>query len=106
MRKGDNGKKVLGLIVILILMCVGSIFSGVVAAITYDPQAAVNYADTWWNVRNPNYYDYSSEGGDCATLQWNSVSNSNADKYLYDMDIATGQSVGYYEPNQTQLDSI
>jgi hypothetical protein len=59
MRKGDKGKKVLGLILIVLLMFVGSIFSGVVAATTYDPQAAVNYADTWWNGRNPNYHDYS-----------------------------------------------
>jgi hypothetical protein len=34
----------------------------------YNPQAAVNYADTWWNGRNPNYHDYSSEGGDCANF--------------------------------------
>jgi hypothetical protein len=34
----------------------------------YDPQAAVNYANTWWNGRNPIYHDYSSEGGDCANF--------------------------------------
>ena len=35
---------------------------------TYDPLAAVNYADTWWNGRNSNYHDYSSSGGDCANF--------------------------------------
>jgi hypothetical protein len=34
----------------------------------YDPQAAVNYAEVWWDDRNPNYYDYSSSGGDCANF--------------------------------------
>jgi hypothetical protein len=32
----------------------------------YNPQAAVNYANTWWNSRNPMYYDYSP--ADCANF--------------------------------------
>ena len=32
----------------------------------YDPQAAANYADTWWNGRNPAYYDYGYN--DCANF--------------------------------------
>ncbi|MEA2075516.1 MAG: PKD domain-containing protein [Euryarchaeota archaeon] len=42
---------------------------------TYNPQAAVNYADTWCHVYNSNnpyvcdpYQDYSSRGGDCANF--------------------------------------
>jgi hypothetical protein len=34
----------------------------------YDPPAAVNYAEVWWDDRNPNYHDYSSSGGDCANF--------------------------------------
>ena len=33
---------------------------------TYDPQAAANYADTWWNGRNPAYHDYGDN--DCANF--------------------------------------
>ena len=33
---------------------------------TYDPQAAANYADTWWNGRNPAYHDYGDY--DCANF--------------------------------------
>ena len=32
----------------------------------YNPQAAANYADTWWNGRNPAYYDYGNV--DCANF--------------------------------------
>ena len=35
---------------------------------SYDPQAAVNYAEAWWNGRNPAYHDYSGSGGDCANF--------------------------------------
>ena len=35
---------------------------------TYNAAAAVKYARNWWNKRNPNYHDYSNEGGDCANF--------------------------------------
>ena len=35
---------------------------------TYNAAAAVKYARNWWNRRNPNYHDYSNEGGDCANF--------------------------------------
>lgn len=47
---------------------------GVVLAIraarsaSYDAEAAVAYAEEWWDGRNPAYYDYSYEGGDCANF--------------------------------------
>ena len=36
---------------------------------SWNHQAAVNYADTWYNGRNTaRYYDYSNQGGDCANF--------------------------------------
>jgi len=37
-------------------------------AFAYDSAAAVAYAEKWWDGRNPAYYDYSDEGGDCANF--------------------------------------
>ncbi len=36
--------------------------------IKYDRQAVYNYAQTWWDGRNPTYIDYSDMGGDCANF--------------------------------------
>jgi hypothetical protein len=49
----------------------------------------------------PNTYGLSNQNLVNALNQGQNI----LDKYLYDMGIATGQSVGYYEPYQTQLDS-
>ena len=38
------------------------------ASISYNPSGAVNYAYQWAYSRNPNYYDYSNMGGDCANF--------------------------------------
>lgn len=46
---------------LLILYLIGYSFS-------YNSQLAYNYAKTWALSRNPNYYDYSNEGGDCANF--------------------------------------
>lgn len=35
---------------------------------SYDRIKAVNYAKTWALRRNPNYYDFSSLGGDCTNF--------------------------------------
>ncbi len=32
---------------------------------TYNRNAAINYAHKWFSIRNPEYYDYSDEGGNC-----------------------------------------
>ena len=45
----------------IILFLIGYSFS-------YNAQKAVNYAQKWALSRNPNYYDYSNEGGDCANF--------------------------------------
>ncbi|WMJ23277.1 amidase domain-containing protein [Paludicola sp. MB14-C6] len=34
-------------------------------SILYNREKAVNYANTWAYLRNPNYYDFSKIGGDC-----------------------------------------
>ena len=36
--------------------------------ISYNPSAAIAYAEQWAKRRNPNYHDYSDEGGDCANF--------------------------------------
>lgn len=36
--------------------------------ISYDPNKAIAYARQWAKSRNPNYHDYSGEGGDCANF--------------------------------------
>ena len=46
---------------LLILVLIGYSFS-------YNAQKAYNYAKRWALDRNPNYYDYSEEGGDCANF--------------------------------------
>ena len=46
---------------LLILFLVGYSFS-------YNAQKAVNYAKRWALDRNPDYYDYSGMGGDCANF--------------------------------------
>ncbi|MCK4718497.1 MAG: N-acetylmuramoyl-L-alanine amidase, partial [Thermoplasmata archaeon] len=35
---------------------------------TYDRARAAEYADTYWDVYNPAYNDYTSSGGDCANF--------------------------------------
>lgn len=35
---------------------------------SYNRSAAVSYADTWANSRNPAYYDFSNYGGDCTNF--------------------------------------
>ena len=37
-------------------------------SILYDPSKAVAYAKKWAYYRNPDYYDYSNLGGDCANF--------------------------------------
>lgn len=34
----------------------------------YNRLKAVEYAQTWWNARNPNYYNFDSLGGDCTNF--------------------------------------
>ena len=34
----------------------------------YNPNNAIAYAQQWAHSRNPNYHDYSNEGGDCANF--------------------------------------
>jgi hypothetical protein len=34
----------------------------------YSPSKAIAYAQQWAHSRNPNYHDYSNEGGDCANF--------------------------------------
>ena len=34
----------------------------------YDREAALRYARTWAFKRNPSYYDFSKEGGDCTNF--------------------------------------
>ena len=34
----------------------------------YDRQKAVDYAHTWWNRRNPQFYDFENLGGDCTNF--------------------------------------
>lgn len=34
----------------------------------YDRIAAVSYAETWWNKRNPKYGDFTGIGGDCTNF--------------------------------------
>ena len=46
---------------LLILFLIGYSFS-------YNAQNAVNYAKRWALDRNPDYYDYSGMGGDCANF--------------------------------------
>jgi len=36
--------------------------------ISYDAIKALEYAKTWANKRNPNYYDFSLIGGDCTNF--------------------------------------
>ena len=36
--------------------------------LSYNPQAAIAYAKEWAYRRNPQYHDYSYEGGDCANF--------------------------------------
>ena len=36
--------------------------------ISYNPTAAISYAEQWAYRRNPQYHDYSNEGGDCANF--------------------------------------
>ncbi len=40
---------------------------------TYDPDAAVAYADKWWNSANPEYPNYVSRGVDCANFVSQSI---------------------------------
>ena len=34
----------------------------------YDRISAVKYAESWWNKRNPNYYNFDNLGGDCTNF--------------------------------------
>jgi hypothetical protein len=34
----------------------------------YNRVAAVEYAEQWWNNRNPKYFDYGKFGGDCTNF--------------------------------------
>lgn len=34
----------------------------------YNRKNAINYAHTWWNKRNPNFYNYDNIGGDCTNF--------------------------------------
>jgi len=86
MRKGKMLRKILAIAILLVV--IGSMLGGLsstanvivstadaYAASSYNAQAAVSYADTWWDGRNSNnpntcdpYQDYSSRGGDCANF--------------------------------------
>ena len=46
----------------LLLLLLQNILSG------YSPSKAIAYAQKWAHSRNPNYHDYSNEGGDCANF--------------------------------------
>ena len=46
----------------LLLLLLQNILSG------YSPSKAIAYAQQWAHSRNPNYHDYSDEGGDCANF--------------------------------------
>ena len=34
----------------------------------YDRLSAINYAKTWWNKRNPQFYNFDALGGDCTNF--------------------------------------
>ena len=44
------------------------IFFLIALTLSYNPDAAVNYAMTYCANYNPNYHDYTPEGGDCANF--------------------------------------
>lgn len=52
--------------IISLLICIISILHINVIAQVYDPAKAIDYANTWWNKRNPLYTDYG--GFDCAAF--------------------------------------
>jgi hypothetical protein len=35
---------------------------------SYNREKVLNYALTWWNDTNPNYYNYDNLGGDCTNF--------------------------------------
>ena len=44
------------------------IFFLIALTLSYNPDAAVNYAMTYCDNYNPNYHNYAGEGGDCANF--------------------------------------
>jgi len=47
--------------IFIFLLCIFGVFS-------YSAKKAVAYANKYCDSRNPNYHDYSNEGGDCANF--------------------------------------
>ena len=41
---------------------------GLIQILPYDRKAAIQYAHEWAYLRNPEYYDFSSIGGDCTNF--------------------------------------
>ena len=77
MKKGKVVSKILGIALVFVVIwatlgALPNISIGITnasiayASSSYDVQAAVNYAETWWDGRNPAYYDYV--GYDCANF--------------------------------------
>ena len=47
--------------ILILSLCLLGIFS-------YDPGSAVGYADAYCDKRNPDFNDYTGQGGDCANF--------------------------------------
>jgi parallel beta-helix repeat protein len=77
MKKGKFISKIFGIALVFVMIwatlgTLPNLTSGITnagiayASSSYDVQAAVSYAETWWSGRNPAYYDYGSY--DCANF--------------------------------------
>lgn len=72
----------------------------------YDREKAVAYAKSWWNKRNPEFYNFDSLGGDCTNFISQCLFYGG---YKMKVDISNGwfyKSLNYRSPSFTGVNEM